>query len=179
MNDDIKTVMKHFEQNGVNYQKLDSESILRMIFGLKNGSFESFFIVSQGPARSLEILTRFPVKVPCEKRYQVAELLNCVNQYTLIGHLHMDMDIGQITCKTSIMLGPDSVLDDGMIRHLVTANLVIADRHFPAVQKVIFGNIAPKDALNLPDADNEAGSEKETPSHFGGRLGKFFDGSSN
>jgi len=178
MNDDLKSLMDHFDREGIHYQKLGNDPALRLIFEQKNGIFDCFVMASQEP-RSLECVTVFPVKVPQAKRNQMAELLHRVNQYTRFGYLRLDMDNGRVTSKSGIVVGPDSILDDYVIRSIVAGNLTIADDHLPAVQKVIFGNVSPKDALNLPIPSDEADSEDETPSRFGGRLGRFFEASDN
>ena len=178
MNTDLQTVMDHFDSNDITYRILDDNPVLKLGFEMDNGNFDCLFIVSSKP-RSLEFLSIFPVKVPESKRLQVAELLLRANAITRIGQLRMDMDKGRVSSKTSIMLGPDSTLDDEMIQHLVAANLVLADENLPNIQKIIFGDLSAKEVMQIAELEDEPASLSKPNPTFGGRLGQFFNGSNN
>lgn len=184
----IESVKAFCDNHDVTYHPVGDRPILRTGFSGRSGAFMTY-IHAEEPQRFLEVRTICPVKAPENKRQRIAEFLTRANSAVRLGSFDLDMDDGEITYKTSIMAGEND-LDETIVKHLLFANWVTTDLHFPAITAVIFGSISPKKAIeSLQKAQDPSGDgadrHKAAPKtgsaklRFGGRLGRLMDGTNN
>ena len=79
MNNALKTVMDHFDRDGVTYRKLNDDPVLRLTFAMNYGIFESLLITPTATSSS-DIRHLLPGHGARGKRPQVAELLRRANR---------------------------------------------------------------------------------------------------
>lgn len=87
-----------------------------------------------------------PVVIPEGKRAAVAEFLTRANYGILIGNFEFDLETGELRYKSSIDVQGET-LTVTLVRSLVYANLAMMDQYLPGIMAVVFGNIAPLDAI--------------------------------
>lgn len=95
--------------------------------------------------------------VPEDRRQALCEFLSRANYGLRIGNYEIDLNDGEIRYKTSIDLEDVSEIPDTVIRNLIRANLATFDRYLGACQRVTFGGVDPKDAVE--EAEGRPGSE--------------------
>lgn len=87
-----------------------------------------------------------PVAVPAEKRLAIAEFITRANYGLVIGNFEMDFDDGELRYKSSIDL--EGVAPDrAFFLPLVYTNVATMDRYLPGVMSVIYGDVAPDEAI--------------------------------
>lgn len=141
----LQTLIDHFKQQNWRFQVDESRSILHAMFSLRNGDFHSVAAVDESN-ELLQFRSVLPVVVPPEKRAAVAELCLRISHRLKLGKVDLDFDDGKLRVHTTAAY-PNGQLPDGVIRHVVGANLIIADMHFPVFMRVLYGDQSPLEAL--------------------------------
>jgi hypothetical protein len=143
-------VEKFFIEDEWSFVKLGESDILQLAFSGDNGEWQCF-------AQTNEDLEQFvfysvcSTKVPRDKREAVAEFLHRVNFGLIIGSFEIDMDDGEVRYKTSIDVEDDR-LTYALIKRLVYPNVLMMDKYYPGIMAVVYGNIDPKEAVELVEA---------------------------
>ena len=106
----------------------------------------------------LQLLCLPEVRVPTEKRPAAFELLALVNEQVWLGHFDIWSQGGVLLYRNGQMLGDDGMLSLMQAQSLVETAIDECDRFYPAFQFVLWGDKAPRDALDsaLVDAAGEA-----------------------
>jgi hypothetical protein len=146
----IEAVEKFFIEDEWSFAKLGDGEILKLAFSGDNGEWQCFAQANE----DLEQFVFYSVcgsKVPPHKREAVAELLHRVNFGLIIGNFEIDMDDGEVRYKTSIDVEDDR-LSYALIKRLVYPNVLMMDKYYPGIMAVIYGNIDPKEAVELVEA---------------------------
>ena len=93
------------------------------------------------------VYSTFPSATAEERRAAMAELLMRLNWDLVIGGFEVDFKDGEVRYKTSLDI-EGGELTDAMLRNLLYANVLTADRCRPAIIAVQ-GGASPADALRL------------------------------
>ena len=104
---------------------------------------------------------------------KIAELVLRINEIVRVGNFKMDMDMGIICYKTSVLIGKTSV-DCQIIENLLFANWYLADEFFPAFVDVLFRNSSPQRAIAAifrPNASCDGTEDKKGSQQFRRNLG--------
>lgn len=101
----------------------------------------------------LSVTTAAPVKIPEDRRRDVAELLCRLNWNSWVGCLEMDFSDGEVVCRTEVDF-EGGVPTPTMVSNLIGASMWRLDRSTPTVMAVAFGNRTPEQAI--ADAHAEA-----------------------
>lgn len=147
----FNTIIAFFEEEEWDFQWLDDTSMLSMHFSGKNGTWLCYAQVRESQQQFI-YYSLLPVNAPEERRAALAEFITRANYGMIIGNFEMDFDTGEIRYKTSIDV-EDAELTAPMIRHLVYSNLVITDHYLPGIMRVIYGDVAPVEALAMVEQD--------------------------
>lgn len=92
------------------------------------------------------IYNKLPVSVPEEKRSDVGEFLSRANYGLIVGNFETDFRDGEIRFKSSADY-EDTIISKITLRNLLLVNLSTSDKYYPALMKMIWGNISAKDAI--------------------------------
>jgi hypothetical protein len=118
---------------------------------------QTIVLTKQTPNGALECLARleerfftfhslYPFLVPEGKRMLLAQFVSLANHRTPIGHLDLDLDGGEIGFHTGIAVARDH-LTPALVKAVVEANVVTADRWLAGVASACFTDIGPQAAV--------------------------------
>lgn len=182
----LNSVKQFFNDEGVPFEQVDGKPVLQTGLGGRNGQFMAFLEANE-ESRLLQFVTLSPVNTPTYRRAAVMELLTRLNWRLNLGCFAMNGD-GDIQFRTSIRVGQVEP-DHEMLTHLVFGNGFVMDTYFPLVIAVAMADESPERALQRPREAldthkdrQESDSDKAASRPFtraGGRLGGFFEDSSN
>jgi hypothetical protein len=114
----------------------------------KSASIHSGIIRVRENRRYLRCFVFVPCRIPAEKRFAAAELLNRINFGLPLGVFEMDFTDGEVGYRTSIDVA-DGELTEGMVEVLVGASLATTDRYLPAIMSFLWNDTAPEDAVAM------------------------------
>jgi hypothetical protein len=115
---------------------------------LKDVSVRSWLEVHDGEDwQRVMTLTFYPARAPEARRAATAEAINRINQRLVFGNFEMDPEDGEIRFRTTVEA--PSTMDDTLFDRVFHSNLSAADRYFPALMAVAYGNSAPASVLDL------------------------------
>ena len=141
----LDTAISFFREDGWSFTQLEEQPALRLGFQGENGQWSCYAQAREEQAQLL-FYSLCPVKAPEDRRMAVAELLTRANYGLFIGNFELDMDDGEIRYKTGIDVKGDR-LSLALVRPLVYANVLMMDRYLPGIMSVIYGNVAPAEAV--------------------------------
>ncbi len=106
----------------------------------------------------LQLLCLPDIRVSDEKLKAAYELVAMVNEQMWLGHFDVWSNGGVLLYRHGAMLGDDGLLSLDQAQALVETAVEECDRFYPAFQFVLWGDKAPRDALDsaLVDAAGEA-----------------------
>ena len=103
----------------------------------------------------LVVFSTAPDDVPPAARPAVAEYLTRVNYGLVIGSFEMDLEDGEVRCRTSVEFGGVPPVPD-LIRPVVAGNLGLMRRYLPGLVRVAAGDADPATAAAEGDASTAA-----------------------
>jgi hypothetical protein len=125
--------------------------VVRVAFAGENGRFLCFARIDEETG-VLAFYSLCPVEVPPERMAAALELVARFNHGHLLGNLELDVDTGELRCKTSIDVEGET-LTPGLVAHVVYANVATLDRALPAITAVVVKGTPVRDALKALEAD--------------------------
>jgi len=84
--------------------------------------------------------------VPNDKRFTVAEFLNCVNYQIFIGNFEISFEDGEVRFRTGIEVRNIS-LTTVHIKNTIYINVFLMDKYQIPLNKIVYGNVLPVQAL--------------------------------
>ncbi|MBD2769158.1 YbjN domain-containing protein [Hymenobacter sp. BT664] len=141
----FQKIVKFFKEDDWEFIELEEEPILRMEFPGQNGQLNCY-------AKARESQQQFvfysicPIKVPENKRLEIAEFLTRANFGMVFGNFELDFANGEIRYKTNAEVENDN-LSSALIGSLVYGNVMMMDHYLPGIMSVINGNVLPVDAI--------------------------------
>lgn len=142
----ILSVLEDFFQNDDwNYVRLEDTTILNMAFQGQNGRYECFAQAREQQHQCV-FYSVSPLKVPPEKRHVVMEFITRANYGMVLGNFELDLSDGEVRYRTSLDV-EDVDFTPTMVRNLVYPNLLIMDRYFPGVMRVVYGGLTAEEAI--------------------------------
>jgi hypothetical protein len=145
MGEILDTAISFFQQDEWSFTQLEDQPILRLGFQGENGQWSCYAQAREEHAQLL-FYSVCPVNVPEDRRMAVAEFLTWANYGLFIGNFELDMTDGEIRYKTSIDVEGDR-LSPALVKPLVYTNVMMMDRYLPGIMSVIYGNVAPAEAV--------------------------------
>lgn len=145
-----------FAAHGWAYEQVSDEEIS----GEVPGSWTTYQLrgVWREEDHVLQLLCLPDIRVPDPKRRQAEELVALINEQVWLGHFEVWSNGGVLLYRHAIMLDEEGVLGLAMAQLAVESAVAECDRFYPAIQFVLWGGKAPKEALDaaLIDAAGEA-----------------------
>ena len=111
-----------------------------------NATFRCYVIENESQEQ-LTIYTSFPNRVPADQRGKAAEYLARANWGMKNGNFELDYSDGEIRYKTFIDV-EGGELTAKMVQNLFGSNVMTADRYHPGLEKVVWGDTSPEEAIN-------------------------------
>ncbi|MGE5398542.1 MAG: YbjN domain-containing protein [Chitinophagales bacterium] len=152
----FETILEFFEDNDWQVDLVDF-NLLRTAFFGKNGKFD-LYGHELTDKEGILFHCRCPVNVPESKRVEVAEFLTRANFEMLLGNFEMDWEDGEVRYKTSLYTN-DEAATVAMVEPLVWSNVYRMDQYFPGLMSIIYGNLSPKEAIDMVETEDEAQNE--------------------
>lgn len=145
-----------FDARGWPCKSLSEEEISGEIQG--SWTKYQFRCIWRAEDRVLQILCLPDIRVPDHKRRDANDLLALVNEQMWLGHFDIWSNGTVLLYRHGAMLGSDGLLGLDQAQALVETAVDECDRFYPAFQFVLWGDKAPRDALDaaLVDAVGEA-----------------------
>ena len=174
----FETLLKHCEEHKIHYRS-DADK-KRINFTLWDVGFTNYLvgdipdyeplydiawlITDSGILSILRMDLALPVRVSDKKMHPlVIEALTRANDDLTVGHFNLDMSNGEVNFHISYPIG-EAGLEDETVEDLFLFGLYTCDRFFPAFMRVMFGGLAPQDAIELAwlDDQSEKGVDTKT-----------------
>ncbi len=141
----MSEVKEFLDEDGWNYTDVTTGTAVTIPFKGNAGTWLCYAETKE-EAEQVVFYSILPYSVPENKRLAVAEYITRANYGLVIGNFEMDMDEGELSYKTSIDVeGGD--LEQTMVKNLIYLNVLMMDRYLPGINKVVYGDVAPKVAL--------------------------------
>ncbi|GAA4052060.1 type III secretion system chaperone family protein [Parerythrobacter jejuensis] len=145
-----------FEARGWSIEELSDDEIT----GEVQGSWAKFQLrgIWRAEDNVLQLVCIPDIRVAQDKRGAAQELLALINEQMWLGHFDMWSNGGVIIYRHGTLLPDDGMLSLRQAQALVETAVDECDRFYPAFQFVLWGDKAPRDALDaaMVDAIGEA-----------------------
>jgi hypothetical protein len=141
----MDVVLRFFQEEQWNYQKIDNKSALRAGFRGERGTWICHVQVDEINKRFL-FYSLMGMFIPQQYRGAVLEYLSRINSTLQVGNFEMDFETGDVRFRTSVET-PDGELSLSLVRSLAYINVHTIDHYFPGVMAVIHGGLSPEAAL--------------------------------
>lgn len=135
----LETFLKNDDWNYTN-----DNNVIKLKVNGKNGTYQGCFIVEEQRVRFYFLI---PFNVPADKRLAVSEYICRANYGLPVGNLEMDMNDGEVRCKTSLLWSESYLPSEEMFHEMIYLNLAVLERYFPGINAVIYGGIKPAKAV--------------------------------
>lgn len=141
----LDTAWRFFEEDDWSFEPLENVSALSCGFEGESGEF-TCYAQEREEKEQFVFYTVVPFQIPEAMRAAVAEYLTRANYGLAIGNFEMDYADGEVSFKTS-MDAEGIEFTEAMVKNLVYANVLTADRYLPGLMRVVYGKIEPADAI--------------------------------
>ena len=119
--------------------QLEGKLTLRMGFSGDDSSW-TCFAQAREQQEQVCFYSVAPVKVPEDRRTEMAQFLHRANYGMIIGNFEMDYSDGEVRYKTSVDV-EGSELTFALMKQVVYPNVLTMDRYLKAIMAVSFGGI--------------------------------------
>lgn len=139
-------IVKEFlTEDGWHPEQLENEYIFRSHFLGSNGDYRCYSQI-RIELEQFIFYAVAGVKVPEERRGQVAEYITRANYGLRIGNFEMDYSDGEIRYKSSLDFEGEH-LSVNWLKHAIYPAVQTIDRYMPGIMGVIYGDKSPQDAI--------------------------------
>ena len=146
----LDVVLRFFLEDQWFYQKMDNKPVVRAGYRGEHGTWVCYARVEEENQR-VQFHSLMGLNIPIPYRGAVLEYLMRVNYRLPVGNFEMDLDTGDVRCKTSLET-PEGELSVAMVRALAYANVRAMDHFFPGVIAVMHSGLSPEAALARVEA---------------------------
>tara|TARA_R110002049_G_scaffold29972_4_gene102119 strand:+ start:36593 stop:37093 length:501 start_codon:yes stop_codon:yes gene_type:complete len=102
---------------------------------------------------TLRLICTFEMEPPAEKLPKLYELLNLVNDQCWAGAFSFWADQELMVYRYGLVLSGGQVASPEQIDTMIGAAVMSAERYYPAIQLLVWGDRTPKDALEVAIAE--------------------------
>jgi hypothetical protein len=134
-----------FSEESWAFTELVGQTTLKLTFSGDNGEWD-FYAQANEDYNECGFYSVYPEKIPEQSRLAVAEYLTRANYGMPVGNFEMDLDTGEVRCKTSIDLGSER-LTDSLMQRLLKVNVSLMDQYFLGIKRIIHENLSPTKAI--------------------------------
>ncbi len=161
----LEAALEYLENNSIHYQKVEGKEVLHLGFELENFYANCVMFVDE-EQRYLGFSSVCGLRIPEEKRPEIAEFIARANYGLGIGAFQMNFDNGEILYKTGIY-ARDAEIESNLLDAIVCANTQTHDRYYPGLIDVLFRDLAPVEAIEKIESQREPSvSEDEVDAWF-------------
>lgn len=96
--------------------------------------------------------TRFPIRIPKEKRTEAEEFIARANYGMILGCFELDPVGGVLQFKDTCLCG-DAELDMSVLERHIDVGFRMCDRYGPALLEMLYGGVSPADAVRKAEGD--------------------------
>lgn len=153
----LDRVAQFLNEDDWKFQRFEDAALLRTAFQGDNGNW-NVVVQSKEDFEQVFIYSVWSNNVPKDKRALVSEFLTRANYGMPIGCFEMDFEDGELRYRTSVDV-EGGELTPVMIKNLLYLNAYTFDKYLPGLNKVVFGDISPTDAV----AEIEKTAEQPAP----------------
>lgn len=142
-------MINFFQKKGVDYTrlKLGDADLLRLEFQGTKYQWDCY-AQSNEQYHECSFYSVCPEKIAEEKRADVNEFLTRANYGMTVGNFEMNLDTGEVRCKTSIDL-EGNMLNFSLLNRLMEVNVCLMERYLQGIMLIIQDNVSPKEAIML------------------------------
>ncbi len=141
----LDTAITFFKEDNWPFQQLEGQPILQIGFQGENGQWTCFAMAREEQAQ-FAFYSVCTARAPEARRPALAEFLTRANYGLIIGNFELDWTDGEIRYKTSMDVEGDR-LTPALVKQMAYANVVTMDRYLPGIMRIIYGDVAPDQAL--------------------------------
>lgn len=141
----LDRVAQFLNEDDWKFQRFEDAALLRTAFQGDNGNW-NVVVQSKEDFEQVFIYSVWSNNVPKDKRAPMAEFLTRANYGMPIGCFEMDFEDGELRYRTSADV-EGGELTPVMIKNLLYLNAYTFDKYLPGLNKVVFGDISPADAV--------------------------------
>ncbi len=134
------TVINFFKDNGWNIIELESENAWKIPFSGSHGKWDCYARIREAQQQFV-FYSILPTRVSGNKQMAIAALISKLNYGLIIGNFELDLNDGEVRCKTSIDVTNDR-LSTALVKSLVFTNVALVDKYLPEFMTVINSNEA-------------------------------------
>jgi hypothetical protein len=124
------------------------------------GRFVDCRMIIAVTSRALMVMTRFPLRVPVERRQEAAEMIVRANFGLAMGAFEMDMDDGEVRFKV-VHLTKDGVPSLEIVEEIVDVGLMVFRTYARAFLEVALTARSAAEAISAAEAKVQADDEDD------------------
>lgn len=102
---------------------------------------------------TLRLICTFDVEPPADKHLQLYKLLNLVNDQCWAGSFTFWEEQKMMVYRYGLVLAGGNVASAEQIDTMIAAAVMSAERYYPAVQLLVWGDRTPEDAIQVAIAE--------------------------
>jgi hypothetical protein len=141
----FEAIKKFFHDDDWPYTEMEGKPILRTGFSGKNGKWTCFAQARENQQQFI-FYSICPNPATDDKRAAVMEFITRANYGLVIGNFEMELNDGEIRCKTSIDV-EGGELTPVLIRQVVYSNVMTMNKYLPGLMSVLYANVSPEQAI--------------------------------
>lgn len=142
---DFQKICNYLEAKDWHFCPKPDRGIIVSIGTGSNGTYQ-IVIDHKQDSCILIVYVYMPLKVPPNKRLDVAEFITRANHGIVVGNFEMDFEDGETRFKGSTCYD-GGILTNGMIEDVLQRSAFTMNRYFPGLNQIIWGNFAPQQAI--------------------------------
>lgn len=137
MKEQIVSFLERIEYTYRFIEENEQKIVIQTGVALTVGNSESFIVINH-EFNLVEISAYSPVKVPENKRLEVAKFLDLADHVSYIGNLQLNHRDGSIRCKTYFCYGNENLEQNILSTNFFGAFNMI-ERYIPGVMRITYG----------------------------------------
>lgn len=150
---DLKQIAKYYKEDMELNFALEEENN-RIRFSMDTDAMKEVrFMAYKENDRTMLFLTYLPMKVPEDKRLELAEYITRANYGLHVGNFEMDLSDGELRYKTTGVSDEDSMPGLEVIRRLTYVGFSMFDRYVPGVLAILYGGKTAAEAIAEAEKD--------------------------
>ena len=133
------------QEQGWAYESMEDHDALRFGLSTENTSFQCYVQIDEQREQTV-VYACMPNHAEDGKREAAAEFVARANYGMRIGNFELDLEDGEVRFKVSVDV-EGSELSSVMVRNMIACAITCADRYYPGLMQVLYGNASPKAAV--------------------------------
>ncbi len=141
----FETLEKYLEDDGWHPNRMEGKHVFKANFWGKNGELRCYAQIRMDLEQFL-FYAVLPMRIPEDKRHEIAEFITRANYGMRIGNFEMDFSDGEIRYKSALDF-EDASLTEPLIKHAIYPAVQTLDLYLPGIMGVVYGEKTPLGAI--------------------------------